>query len=175
MRFEPVSYPGDPTSFIISWATAGDQLLAGTNDGRILQGRGRDWVSLGAVPVSPDNQQAYGVTSLLRIAGYPELSEICIIRLCYRLRHPPTAKSNCASVSSSGSLAVETAGRAHLPDWGSTQPEETCQRGNAHSCPWKKPDRAGGGGQSSCKKISEPAGEVEGHRNPRQNCCSSEP
>lgn len=67
--FDPVSYPGAPTSFIIAWATAGDQLLAGTNDGRILQGRGRGWVSLGTVPVSPDDQQAYGVTSLLSIAG----------------------------------------------------------------------------------------------------------
>jgi photosystem II stability/assembly factor-like uncharacterized protein len=63
--FESVSYPGEPTSFVISWATAGDQLLAGTNDGRILRGRGSEWVSLGAVPVSPDNQQAYGVTSLV--------------------------------------------------------------------------------------------------------------
>lgn len=63
--FDRVSYPGEPTSFIISWATAGDQLLAGTNDGRILQGRGREWVSLGTVPVSPDTRQAYGVTSLV--------------------------------------------------------------------------------------------------------------
>jgi photosystem II stability/assembly factor-like uncharacterized protein len=39
---DPVLYPSAPTSFIISWATAVDQLLAGTNDGRILQGRGRE-------------------------------------------------------------------------------------------------------------------------------------
>lgn len=64
--FESVSYPGEPTSFIISWATVGDRLLAGTNDGQILQGRKREWVSLGTVPVSQDDQRAYGVTSLAR-------------------------------------------------------------------------------------------------------------
>lgn len=63
--FEPVRYPGRPTSFIISWVTVGNQILAGTNDGRILEGRGREWVSLGTIPVSSEDQQAYGVTSLV--------------------------------------------------------------------------------------------------------------
>ena len=63
-QLEAVSYPGQPTSFVISWETANDYILAGTNDGRILQGHRDDWRYVGTIPVSSDDQQAFGVTSL---------------------------------------------------------------------------------------------------------------
>ncbi len=62
--FEPAPYPGEPQSFVISWVTTDDRILAGTNHGRILRGREDEWEELGTVPVSPDEQQAAGVTSL---------------------------------------------------------------------------------------------------------------
>lgn len=65
--FEAVSYPGEPASFIISWTSTENGILAGTNDGRILQGRENDWNCLGTVPISTDDQRAFGVTSLAYI------------------------------------------------------------------------------------------------------------
>jgi len=64
---ESTPYPGEPTAFIISWATAGDALLAGTNDGRILRGRDGRWREVGAVPVGEDDQRAFGVRSLTTV------------------------------------------------------------------------------------------------------------
>lgn len=66
-NLESVSYPGEPSSFVISWASTGDALLAGTNDGHVLRGREREWERVGTVPVSTENQQAYGVTSLAAV------------------------------------------------------------------------------------------------------------
>jgi hypothetical protein len=60
---EPVSYPGCPESYIISWAQHGEQLFAGTNTGTILRGPG-DWERLGAVPVAEQDRRAWGVRSL---------------------------------------------------------------------------------------------------------------
>jgi hypothetical protein len=61
---ERVSYPGEPTSYVISWTTAGDALLAGTNDGQVLRNAQDDWERVGRVPVSDDEQRAFGVRSL---------------------------------------------------------------------------------------------------------------
>jgi len=61
---EPVAYPGKPTAFVISWASVGDRLLAGTSDGRILAGRNDSWREVASVPVDEDDQQAFGVRSL---------------------------------------------------------------------------------------------------------------
>jgi hypothetical protein len=66
-RLESVPYPSAPSSFVISWASGEDALLAGTNDGRVLRGRGDDWEQVGTVPVSAENQRAYGVTSLATV------------------------------------------------------------------------------------------------------------
>lgn len=63
------TYPGEPESFVISFA-AGDQgVLAGTNDGAILRGRGGEWERLGTVPVAEDDKRAWGVRSLAVTEG----------------------------------------------------------------------------------------------------------
>jgi hypothetical protein len=61
-------YPGEPESYVISWATSGDSLFAGTNDGAILRGPGA-WERLGTVPVAADAKQAWGVRSLVVVSG----------------------------------------------------------------------------------------------------------
>lgn len=63
---ESVPYPGEPDSFVISWAVHGEEVFAGTNDGAILRGPG-DWERIGRVPVSESDQQAWGVRSLVTI------------------------------------------------------------------------------------------------------------
>jgi photosystem II stability/assembly factor-like uncharacterized protein len=63
-EFDRVTYPGEPESFVISWATSDEGVLAGTNDGSILRGRGGEWKHLGTVPVAEDDQRAWGVRSL---------------------------------------------------------------------------------------------------------------
>ena len=64
---EAVSYPNEPTSFVISWEPTDNHILAGTNDGQILQGQRDEWQCMGTIPVSSDDQQAFGVTSLALI------------------------------------------------------------------------------------------------------------
>lgn len=59
-----VSYPGEPEPFIISFATSGEDVLAGANDGSVLRGRCGEWERLGSVPVAEDDQRAWGVRSL---------------------------------------------------------------------------------------------------------------
>jgi hypothetical protein len=59
----PQQYPGEPESYVISWAAGAEQIFAGTNDGAILRGPG-EWVRLGTVPVSTEAQRAWGVRSL---------------------------------------------------------------------------------------------------------------
>lgn len=57
------NYPGEPESYIISWETGTDYIFAGTNDGLILRGP-EEWTRLGRVPVSADEQRAWGARSL---------------------------------------------------------------------------------------------------------------
>ena len=59
-----VGYPGNPESYIISWATSGQAIFAGTNDGSILRDHGDEWEHLGTVPVSLNAQRAWGVRSM---------------------------------------------------------------------------------------------------------------
>lgn len=61
---EPVQYPGEPAAFVLSWTVLDDGVLAGTNDGRLVRGRDDEWRELGRVPVSEDDQRAFGVRSL---------------------------------------------------------------------------------------------------------------
>lgn len=61
---ERVSYPGEPTSYVISWTTAGEAILAGTNDGQVLRRAQDEWKRVGTVPISDDEQGAFGVRSL---------------------------------------------------------------------------------------------------------------
>ncbi|MFC7071658.1 WD40/YVTN/BNR-like repeat-containing protein [Halovenus rubra] len=63
-ELDRAAYPGEPESFVISFATSGADVLAGTNDGAILHGRGGEWEQLGTVPVAEDDQGAWGVRSL---------------------------------------------------------------------------------------------------------------
>lgn len=66
---ERVDYPGGPESFVISWETTGADVFAGTNDGRVLRGRGDCWKQLGTVPVSEESKRAWGVRSLAAVDG----------------------------------------------------------------------------------------------------------
>ncbi|SDK00091.1 hypothetical protein SAMN05216226_11416 [Halovenus aranensis] len=63
-KLDRVSYPGEPESFVISWATSGEAVFAGTNDGTVLRGHSRQWEQLGTVPVTAEAQRAWGVRSL---------------------------------------------------------------------------------------------------------------
>lgn len=65
---EPVSYPGEPESFVIAWAVDGEAVLAGTNDGTVLRGPG-NWERLGTVPVAESDQKAWGVRSLVTVSA----------------------------------------------------------------------------------------------------------
>jgi photosystem II stability/assembly factor-like uncharacterized protein len=62
-----VPYPGSPESFVISFTASGNNVLAGTNDGRILRSEGESWEQITAVPVSDEESLAYGVTSLITV------------------------------------------------------------------------------------------------------------
>lgn len=61
---DPLAYPGEPERFVISWATDGDTLYAGANDGTILRVSDEDAEAVASVPVTEDAETAYGVRSL---------------------------------------------------------------------------------------------------------------
>lgn len=48
--FESVSYPGQPQEVVLAWAAANDRVVAGTNQGRVIENRGNDWETAGRVP-----------------------------------------------------------------------------------------------------------------------------
>lgn len=64
-ELQAVPYPNEPSSFVIAWARTTDGLLAGTNDGRILQGDGDDWRQVGTVPITEGDWRFSGVRSLV--------------------------------------------------------------------------------------------------------------
>lgn len=59
-----VRYPGGCERFVVSWASDGDTVYAGANDGAILRFDGRDAETVASVPVSEAARTAYGVRSL---------------------------------------------------------------------------------------------------------------
>lgn len=61
---EPVAYPGEPRSFVVSWATDDGRVFAGTNAGTVLRGRDAEWDRVGRIPVDEAETRAYGVRSL---------------------------------------------------------------------------------------------------------------
>jgi len=66
-ELHPQSYPGEPESYIISWATDSEYVYAGTNDGAILRGP-KEWDRLTTVPVPGDAKQAWGVRSVVPVS-----------------------------------------------------------------------------------------------------------
>lgn len=48
--FESVSYPGQPQEVVLAWAAADGQLIAGTNEGRVILEDGNNWETIGQVP-----------------------------------------------------------------------------------------------------------------------------
>lgn len=48
--FESVSYPGQPREVVLAWAAADGQLIAGTNEGRVILEDGDSWETIGQVP-----------------------------------------------------------------------------------------------------------------------------
>lgn len=67
-RLDAVSYPGEPQSFVLSWAT-GEGVFAGTNDGRILRETDDGWRQITTIPVDEEDQAAFGVRSLVTVGG----------------------------------------------------------------------------------------------------------
>ncbi|WP_232686196.1 hypothetical protein [Halobacterium zhouii] len=59
-----VRYPGGRERFVVSWASDGDIVYAGANDGTILRFDGRNSETVASVPVSEVARTAYGVRSL---------------------------------------------------------------------------------------------------------------
>lgn len=49
---EAVSYPGGPEEFVLAWTALDDQVLAGTNSGRVLAREDDGWETLGEVPAA---------------------------------------------------------------------------------------------------------------------------
>lgn len=48
--FESRSYPGAPDEFVYAWAAAGECVLAGTTEGRVIVRENDAWTTLGRVP-----------------------------------------------------------------------------------------------------------------------------
>jgi len=48
--FESTTYPGQPREVVLAWAVAGGRVVAGTNEGRVLEHRDGDWTTAGQVP-----------------------------------------------------------------------------------------------------------------------------
>lgn len=48
--FGSVSYPGQPQEVVLAWAAASEHVVAGTNEGRVIENRGGDWETAGQVP-----------------------------------------------------------------------------------------------------------------------------
>ena len=46
----PVEYAGGPGEFVLSWATAGGDIYAGTTAGQVLQRTDDGWLGVGGVP-----------------------------------------------------------------------------------------------------------------------------
>lgn len=57
--FTSVAYPGGPAAVILAWASDGDPLVAGTNEGRVLVNTDTEWKTGGRVPD--------GIRSLCRV------------------------------------------------------------------------------------------------------------
>lgn len=63
-ELERVPYPGESERFVISWASDGDALYAGANDGAIVRLTDTEVRKVASVPVADDARTAYGVRSL---------------------------------------------------------------------------------------------------------------
>ena len=50
--FETVPYPGGPQEFILAWTANADDVLAGTDGGRVLQRTDSEWEMIGSVPAT---------------------------------------------------------------------------------------------------------------------------
>lgn len=48
--FETAAYPGEPDEVILAWTTVNGQLVAGTNEGRVLVEGGEGWETAGQLP-----------------------------------------------------------------------------------------------------------------------------